>query len=143
MRAVIYGNLAIWHVTCWGMIRMRVLPTLRRLISVATTLALAVTAVPLVASTRAPLSCCKGVAEMARGCHRPVASLTCRCTDQDDSGGSSLPAERSSTKAPSTNSACAAITVEMPVCRIDHVAPSPTQGYRNRDLPTLFATFLL
>ena len=122
---------------------MRQLSTIRRVVSLATILALAVTVIPVLGSTRMPSSGCRAMAEAAHECHRPLASLTCCCTTRDESQGSSVPAERSVTKAPSTNSACTGITVEMLVCPIDHVAPSPTQGYRNRDLPTLFATFLL
>lgn len=121
---------------------MRPLLTLRRVVSAATVMAMTITGLPVIAATRAPSPGCKAMAQMGHECHRPSASLTCCCSG-DDSQSSSVPAERSGSLASIPSSDGVRVAVTMPPVHDDPLAPAPTQGYRNRDLPTLFATFLL
>lgn len=115
---------------------------LRRFVSAATVLAVTITGLPALAATRAESSRCKAMAQIGHECHRPSASLNCCCSD-DDSQNSSVPAERNGSLASTPSSDGVGVAVTMPPVHDDPLAPAPAQGYRNRDLPTLFATFLL
>ncbi len=117
--------------------------TLQRLVSAATVMAMTITGLPVLAAPRAPSPRCMAMAQMSHECHQPSASFTCCCSDNDGSQSSGVPAERNGSMAPTASLAGVGVAVTVPAFRVDRVGPSPTQGYRNRDLPTLFATFLL
>lgn len=117
--------------------------TLRRLVSAATVMAMMIAGLPVFGATRAPSLRCRTMAQAVHDCQRPSASLTCCCSEHDGSQGSGIPVERNSSMAPTAPSAGVGVAMTVPAFRVDRVASSPTQGYRNRDLPTLFATFLL
>lgn len=121
---------------------MRTLLRLRRFVSAATVMAVTVAGLPVLAATRDESSRCRAMAQMGHECHRPSAALSCCCSD-DDSQNSGVPAERNGSLTPTPSAAGVEVVIPLAVVHFDQLVPSPGHGYRNRDLPTLFATLLL